>query len=119
MGVLFGNGIPGKSDYGNEIHKIETTLHLYRTDIGIVGALSIGGICTVAMFFLYYLKVVWKNWRYMELYQQLFLISALLNIPLIFPLTQGIHYKCFWAILIFIIDSTIIRIKDCCKNEIK
>lgn len=111
LGVLFGNGIPGKSDYGNEIHKIETTLHLYRTDIGIVGALSIGGICTVAMFFLYYLKVVWKNWRYMELYQQLFLISALLNIPLIFPLTQGLHYKCFWAILIFIIDSTIIRNK--------
>lgn len=111
LGVLFGNGIPGKSDYGNEIHKIETTLHLYRTDIGIVGALSIGGICTVAMFFLYYLKVVWKNWKYMDLYQQLFLISALLNIPLIFPLTQGLHYKCFWAILIFIIDSTIIRNK--------
>ncbi len=111
LGVLFGNGIPGNSDYGNEIHKIETTLHLYRTDIGIVGALSIGGICTVAMFFLYYLKVVWRNWKYMDLYQQLFLISALLNIPLIFPLTQGIHYKCFWAILIFIIDSTIIRNK--------
>lgn len=111
LGVLFGNGIPGNSDYGNEIHKIETMLHLYRTDIGIVGALSIGGICTVALFFLYYLKVIWKNWKYIDLYQQLFLISSLFNIPLIFPLTQGLHYKCFWAILIFIIDSTIIKNK--------
>lgn len=107
LGVLFGNGIPGNSDYGDEIHRIETTMHLYRTDIGIVGALNIGGICTILMFFLYYLKVVRKNWSYMDMYQQLFLISALLNTPFIFPLTQGIHYKCFWAILIFIIDSTI------------
>lgn len=45
----------------------------------------------------------------MELYQQLFLISALLNIPLIFPITQGTHYKCFWAILLFIIDRTIYK----------
>lgn len=108
--IIFGNGLPGStSDYGIEIQKLETTLHFYRSDVGIVGALNIGGICTVLVFFFYYFKVVRKNWSYMELYQQLFLISALLNIPLIFPITQGTHYKCFWAILLFIIDRTIYK----------
>lgn len=110
LSIIFGNGLPGStSDYGIEIQKLETTLHFYRSDVGIVGALNIGGICTVLVFFFYYFKVVRKNWSYMELYQQLFLISALLNIPLIFPITQGTHYKCFWAILLFIIDRTIYK----------
>lgn len=107
LGVIFGNGVPGDSVYGDEIKNIESNYHLFRTDIGIVGALSIGGICTVLIFFLYYHKVVRKNWKYMEVYQQMFLISALFNVPLIFPITQGLHYKCFWAILLFIIDQTI------------
>ena len=110
--VIFGNGIPGNSVYGDEIKNIEATMHFFRTDVGIVGALSIGGICTIAVFFSYYFTVVRKNWRFLEPYQKMFLISALLNVPLIFPITQGVHYKCFWAVLLFIIDQTIRKNKN-------
>lgn len=110
--VIFGNGIPGNSVYGDEIKNIEATMHFFRTDVGIVGALSIGGICTIAVFFSYYFTVVRKNWRILEPYQKMFLISALLNVPLIFPITQGVHYKCFWAVLLFIIDQTIRKNKN-------
>lgn len=106
---LFGNGLSyPKSSYGTEIANLQD-FGLFTVDIGIVGALYILGYVFIAVFICYYLFVLIRKWRYIDSYLKVFLISVIVNIPLIFPLYNATLpcFECFMGMIFFLVDSSI------------
>lgn len=110
--TLFGNGFAGDSIFGKEINKLEN-FGLFRSDIGVVGAIHLLGYIFVIVFVFYYINVVRKNWKYIDTPLQLMLISILCNLPLIFPLynftLSGIEF--FMGVLFYLTDKSILENK--------
>lgn len=108
---LFGNGLSyAKSTYGLEITRLQD-LGLYLVDIGIVGIIYVLGYFFVAIFALYYLFVIFKNWKSIDSYLRVFMISILINSPLIFPLYNGTLpcFECFIGMIMYLIDKSILK----------
>lgn len=111
--ILFGNGFADfHSSYGKEIEALEME-GLYRCDIGVIGALHMMGVAFVSAFFLYYYKVIFKNWQFVDRPLQMMSISILTTLPMIFPLYNSTlsGMECFLGIFIFLIDKSIIKNK--------
>lgn len=106
--VLFGNGLPAyHSNYEIQIGRIQDFDKLFRVDIGIVGGLNQYGIATIVTFISFYVFLFRKYWKKIDLYLRMFLISALFNILLIFPLIMAPYYWIFWGVIMFLIDKSI------------
>lgn len=114
VSTLFGNGFNGSlaSEYGREISRLQD-MGLYRCDIGIVGGIHLLGYVFVSFFIFYYLFVVLRNWKHIDTFLQMMLISILCNIPLIFPLYNFTlaSIEFFMGILFYLIDRSIIKNK--------
>lgn len=111
---LFGHGFPYKnSSLGILIDQLNN-LHITRCDVGMFGAIHMVGYAFVVTFLLYFLFVVKRNWKYIDDYLQLYLISIIINIPLIFPLYNytvvGIEF--FMGMLFWMVDKSIIANKN-------
>lgn len=110
---LLGNGLAStKSSYGQEIAKLENWGY-FRCDIGIVGALHMLGYVFILLFILYYVFVILRNWKKIDAYLRLYLLSILVNIPLIFPLYNATLpcFECFMGILFYLVDRSILQKK--------
>lgn len=106
---LFGNGIPyPKSSYGAEIGRLQD-LGIFTVDVGVFGAIYILGYIFVAVFASYYLFVVIRNWRLIDAYLRVYLISILINIPMIFPLYNSTLpcWECYIGLLFYLVDKSI------------
>lgn len=109
--TLFGNGLSyPTSAYGIQ----DTDLHqigLNTSDIGVVGALYLLGYVFITIFIMYYFFVVIKKWKSIDTYLRIYLISILINSPLIFPLYNGTLpcYECFLGMLFYMVDKSIDR----------
>ena len=111
---LLGNGLAStKSSYGQEIAKLENWGY-FRCDIGIVGALHMLGYVFILLFILYYVFVILRNWKKIDAYLRLYLLSILVNIPLIFPLYNATLpcFECFMGILFYLVDRSILQKND-------
>ena len=83
INVVFGNGIPsfGNSQYGNYINSVEQDLHLYASDVGIVGTFShFGALYLLAVALLF--KKLFSKFKQFPLYVKCIVIGALVNIPI-------------------------------------
>lgn len=107
--ILFGNGWFGNSAYGREYIDLQDTVHMYRSDVGIVGALHMLGAVFIIVFIVYYITVVRKNWRYISMEYKYMLLFILFDIPLIFPIYNFTFasVECFMGILFYLIDKSI------------
>ena len=112
LSILFGNGIPGSSQYGKEIIYLSNELHLYRTDVGIVGFLNQYGIVSVFFFFWFYVCFVRKNWKYMDAYIKMFLLSMLFNLPLVVFFVNNLNWYTYMAFMMYLTDMSIKKNKQ-------
>lgn len=111
LSYIFGNGRPGQSAYGNEINNIATDLHLYRSDVGVVGFLNQYGIVSVLFFFLFYALFVRKNWKYIDMHLKMFFCATFLNLPLVVFFVNNLNWYAFWAFMMYLLDESIVRNK--------
>lgn len=112
--VLFGNGWFGNSAYGREFIDLQDTVHMYRSDIGIIGSLHMMGAVFIIIFFLYFLIIVRKNWRYISMEYKYMLLFVLFDVPLIFPIYNFTFasVECFMGLLFYLVDKSIIDNKN-------
>ena len=107
--ILFGNGVPftGRTAYAAEIEAYQDTLHMYRSDIGIVGQFSMYGLLYVASFAMLYIHLI-RNFRYLSTYLKLIIIMTIINIPL----GSWDSYPLFMGIFLFIAENDIKKNKS-------
>jgi len=107
--IFFGNGWFGNSAYGREYMDLQDTVHMYRQDIGIIGALHMLGVIFVIVFLLYFIVVVRKNWRYYSMEYKYFYLFVLFDSVLIFPIYNATFssIECFMGMFFYLADKSI------------
>lgn len=112
LSVFLGNGIAGTSQYGKEIAYLTNEMHLYRADVGIVGFFNQYGIVSVFYFLMFYILFVRKNWKYMDAYIKMFLLSILLNLPLVVFFVNNLNWYTYMAFMMYLTDISIKKNKQ-------
>lgn len=107
---LFGNGFPDStSAYGKEMFEIHNYMRFYQTDIGIVGMLSYYGIVSVTFFLSFFVYILKKFWKNIDLHLKFFILAAIINLPLFTMFSCHIDSYPFWAFMFYLIDKSIER----------
>ena len=110
MTILFGNGYPGNSSYGNELKYYQEDFSMFRVDIGIIGTMNTYGVVLVLVF-LFYVYKIFKNWRYISPAYQSFLLWLFLMLPLYFTIHYSPDVTLFMAGFFYLIDKSVERNK--------
>lgn len=108
LSIIFGNGPPGDSAYGEHVRYYCEELRLFYNDIGIVGAANLFGIATVLLFLAFYVFFVFKNWRKLQIHLKMYYIAMLVYLPLVSIYTQSINWFVFFAFMLYLSDRSII-----------
>jgi hypothetical protein len=105
--ILFGNGIPvGTSSYARSIQNLETNLHLFRVDIGIVGTMNVYGVFFVSLF-VYYLIKIYRFRKYIDKYLLGYALFTVLYLLLYCPINYDVQSNVFFAIYMYLVDKSI------------
>lgn len=107
LSIVFGNGLPGRSSYGDLCKYYSTDYGLYRADVGIVGAMSLFGIVSVIYLLYAFGVILIKKWNCIDAYLRMFFLSSFLSIPLITIYTQNLNYFVFWSLMFYLMDLSI------------
>ena len=107
LSVIFGNGVPWKGAYADQMEYYSNTLRLYRADIGIVGALNAFGIVTVLVFLGFFIFFVGRNWKKLRPHLQMYYLAAIINMPMVTVYTQNINWFVFMAMMLYLSDISI------------
>lgn len=113
LNVVFGNGVPsfGNSEYGNFMQSLRDNNHLFVSDIGIVGSFSTYGLVYILAYIFLYVKI-FKNFRYLSLYNKLLVIASIINLPL-----ATWNYPVFMSMMLFLMDYDINENKQILLEE--
>lgn len=112
LSYIFGNGLPGKSAYGDEIQTMGTDYGLYRADVGIVGFLNQYGIVSVLFFLYFYFHFIRKEWHYIDRHLKMFFVASFVNLPLVVFFVNNNNWYVFWAFMMYLLDDSIVRNKN-------
>ena len=112
--TLFGNGVYRMGDdateYGQEMMKIWAAMHVYQSDIGLVGIYNLYGLCyifVIISFFWY----VYKNRRYVDLYLKLQVVYMFVTSVMLWHFAGHCH-SLFQSVLVFyLVERSIMRNK--------
>lgn len=107
LSVIFGNGPPGKSAFGEQIQYYCSDLHLYYNDIGLVGAAFLFGVVTVLLFLAFMVFFVFRNWRKLQMHLKMYYIAMLVYSPLVTIYTQNINWFVFFGFMLYLSDLSI------------
>jgi len=115
---FLGNGLPHETSfYGNYISYIEEDLHLFRSDVGIIGELSNYGIIYIIVYIVFCFNYFWKS-KAIKLYLKLYLIFTLLIVLMIFPFRYGSEFL-FFSVFLYLCDLSLKRASSKVSNSIK
>jgi len=109
LSVIFGNGPVGHSAYGEKVSYLYENMHLFHSDVGIVGAVNLFGIATVMLFLAFFIFHVFRNWRKLQMHIKMYYIAMLVNAPLVTIYTQNINWFVFFAFMMYLTDRSILR----------
>jgi hypothetical protein len=114
---ILGNGMGHhESDYGQEMLFITKVLHLYRSDVGIIGAFNQNGIFYVLNILAFNIKGIWMkfsnpNDKYLKLFFYSSVVTILLNQS--YTSAGAMPFHCM---ILYLIDLSIKEQKE--KNNI-
>ena len=108
LSIIFGNGLPAPgSSYAQEITNMTQVMHLYRSDVGIVGFLNQYGIVSVVYFLWFYISYVRRNWKYFDMYIKMFLVATFLNLPLVVLFVNNYNWYMYWGFMLYLMSQSI------------
>lgn len=114
ISYLIGNGLPGKSSYGNEIERLQE-MGLYTADIGIVGMYFLYGILYVFVV-IYFFIYVFRNRLYIEPYLQMYVVFMLVTSVMLHHFGYSIHHISSLCVIIYLIYKSIETNKTICTR---
>ena len=116
--AFFGHGFPGGNSAYAALVESDHDMWFFTEDVGIVGAMYRLGYLFILVFLFYVAKVL-RNWSRFDLYLKLIKLCLIIDSQMIFLLFNFTVPCCevFMAIIIYLIDSNIYKIKVC-ENKV-
>lgn len=109
LSVILGNGPIGHSAFGDRVSYLNENLHIYHSDVGLVGAANLYGVVTVLFFLIFFIFFVGKNWRKYQMHLRMYYVAMLVSVPLITIFTQSNNWFVFFSFMMYLTDRDISR----------